>query len=378
MKVRLPIVRVFNGYLALLAAGILLVGTGCDDDSGPSTDFTQSRINIAETLADQFITPGFESLEQSTNALRDAVAGFTSGPNGPRLLLMQDALRRARLDWQAVASFQFGPTGEAAMRRQINTYPVDEDKVRDNIETGDYTLGAIDNVGAEGFPAIGFMIHGLASSNDEIVQFYANDSEGKHAQYLMALTDKVATLSTTVANAWSADGSFVSVFTGESAAGTDVGSALSLVVNAYEFHLQRFLRDGKIGIPAGVRSAGIPRPESVEAFYAGYSTALLDFALQEMKSIYTGESDPNSNGYSLEDYLVTLEFEDLAQEINLQFDEVIAMAATLNDPLDVEIENDPQRAVDVFLEIQKLVPLIKSDMASAMGVIITNQDADGD
>ena len=43
-----------------------------------------------------------------------------------------------------------------------------------------------------------------------------------------------------------------------------------------------------------------------------------------------------------------------------------------------EIENDIDKVLDVFLEMQKLVPLLKSDMASIIGVAITNQDNDGD
>ncbi len=379
MTVRLLTVRVYYTYLALLASGILIITSGCDDDSGPGTDFTQSRLDIAETLAEDFIAPGFTSLRENAVQLRDAVNDFVSTPDDTGLVLAQERLRLTRLTWQSVATFQFGPTGDVAMRREFNTYPVDESKIQDNIDSGDYTLGSVGNVGAEGFPALGYMLHGIAEGNDQIVDLYVNDAVGKHGAYLTALAERVLTVCTVVENAWSpSSGNYVAVFTSESAAGTDVGSALSLVVNAYEFHLQRFLRDGKIGIPAGVRSAGIPRPESVEAFYAGYSTDLLDTALEEMKNIYTGESGPNNNGYSLEDYLVTLGREDLAGEISLQFDEVIEMAATLNDPLNTEIENDEQGAVDVFLEIQKLVPLIKSDMASARGVIITNQDADGD
>ena len=373
---RLQSIRVCKRYLALLVPGILVLTSGCDDDSGPGVDYTESRLELAQTLAENFIVPGYEQLESDITELRDATADFVEGPNAPRLLLIKDFLRKTRITWQTVAPFQFGPTGDVALRRELNTYPIDETKILDNIESGDYTLGSIDNIGAEGFPAIEYMLEGLGESNSDVVAIYKDDV--KYGEYLTALIERVLTVSGVVVNAWSPTGAtYFHVFTGESAAGTDVGSALSLVVNAYEFHLQRFVRDGKIGIPAGVRSAGVPRPSSIEAFYGGYSTQLLDVSLRSMKDIYTGTSD-SSDDYSLEDYLVTIGFEDLAREINVQFDEVIDMAALLNDPLDQEIENDNQKVVDVFLEIQKLVPLIKSDMASAMGVIITNQDADGD
>ena len=40
--------------------------------------------------------------------------------------------------------------------------------------------------------------------------------------------------------------------------------------------------------------------------------------------------------------------------------------------------NKLKKVTNVFLEMQKLVTLIKSDMASIMGITITNQDNDGD
>ena len=48
------------------------------------------------------------------------------------------------------------------------------------------------------------------------------------------------------------------------------------------------------------------------------------------------------------------------------------------DPLSESIENDPSTVENAHTKIQQHVVLYKTDMASAMGVLITYADGDGD
>jgi len=50
----------------------------------------------------------------------------------------------------------------------------------------------------------------------------------------------------------------------------------------------------------------------------------------------------------------------------------------VNDPLIDAIANQKTQVETIFAEMQGLVILFKTDMASSMGVIITYQDTDGD
>jgi predicted lipoprotein len=313
-------------------------------------------------------------LADNSETLSLIAGDFADQPSIAKLETLRENLNLTRTRWQAIAPFQFGPSKDFVLRSSLNTYPADIGKIESNITSQDYTLGSPTNIGAEGFPAIEYLIYGNDLSDQEVVDLFLDDQAQHRHEYLRALCSQIELLSKSVSDSWS--NSYGAAFVSDGALGTDVGSSLSLLVNAYEFHLQRFLRDGKVGIPAGVRSAGVPRPMATEAFYSGRSVEYLVVALKQMKVIYTG--DAILDGYGLYDYLLELDFDDLGNEIVLQMDETIAAAQALQDPLSVQIETDNDKVLDVFLAIQKLVPMIKSDMASAMGVIITNQDADGD
>jgi predicted lipoprotein len=145
------------------------------------------------------------------------------------------------------------------------------------------------------------------------------------------------------------------------------------MVNAMILHYERFLRDGKIGIPAGVRSAGVPRPTATEAYHGGYSAELAVANLQEFKSLFTG-----GGGSGLDDYLDFMESQDLASDISTGMDQAITDAQALTDPLSENIENDNESVITVFTSLQEILVLLKVDMTSILGITINYQDNDGD
>jgi hypothetical protein len=150
-----------------------------------------------------------------------------------------------------------------------------------------------------------------------------------------------------------------------------------MLINAFVKHYERFLRDGKIGIPAGVRSAGVPRPTSTEARYGGYSAQLALNNLLALQQLYEGEG-ATSNGPGLGSYLRALGAGDLDAEIETAFDEAASAVADLDDPLAQQIETNNDPVLAAFQEMQDLVVLLKADMTSILGVTITFADNDGD
>ena len=165
--------------------------------------------------------------------------------------------------------------------------------------------------------------------------------------------------------------------------GTNVGSSLGLLVNAMTRTFERKTRDGKIGIPAGLRTLGVPVPNAVEALYAGYSVELAQENLKAYQNFFQGQSlmsnaTPGVGGESLLYYLAALENTELADEIEAGFTKTIAAIDLLNEPYQEEVVNNPTPSNNAIAEIQQLIVMIKSDMTSAMGISITFQDNDGD
>ena len=70
--------------------------------------------------------------------------------------------------------------------------------------------------------------------------------------------------------------------------------------------------------------------------------------------------------------------ENLSIATNNQFQLIKDNLSQLNDPLSDEILTNKVNVSNAYENMQQLVPLIKVDMTSALGVLITYQDNDGD
>lgn len=335
---------------------------------------------MLDHLGSALILPSYEALQHAVDALDASATRFADDPSAAHLTEVQNRLRTARLAWQDANLFQFGPAASAALRASLNTYPVDRDEVEANVESGSYILGAIDNRAAVGFPALDYLLHGVGATEAEILTAYtaAADAPNRLA-YLQDNIDFVKEAVDSTVDAWSASGdNYIGTFLSEGNAGTDVGSSLGMLINAFVLHYERFIRDGKIGIPAGVRSAGVPRPSLTEAYYGGYSAELALANLRAAKRLFLGNTPAGADGSGLDDHLQALDAEALAAQIVTEFDEAIAAVEALDDPLSEQIVANNEPVLAAFTELQDVIVLLKADMTSVLGITVTYQDNDGD
>jgi len=373
-------IRHFTITLSTILISFLLFLSSCDSGGPDVSDSDFDRIEMNENYGNNIILPSYNALQEDVNNLQNAVNAFAENPTVGNLSAAREELKKARLAWQDANLFQFGPAESNALRTSVNTFPADTAQIESNIDSGDYTLGTLSNQSAAGFPTLGYLLHGIGNSSEEIVSRYVDDSNAQNRiQYLQDNITFISNNIDEVAEEWTqGGGDFISDFVSEENAGTDVGSSLGQLVNALVLHHERFIRDGKIGIPAGVRSAGVPRPEATEAFYAGYSTELAIANTKAVKRLFLGNNLNNEEGLGLDDNLEALDASELAGQMVTDLDEAVASLENLSDPLSENIENNNDPVLDTFSELQDLVVLMKADMASILGVTITFQDNDGD
>ncbi len=358
--------------LALLVCFLISCETQPETpDPNTMVDLAELRQEIAIHLTNNLIVPAYQDLSEKSVALNQAASAFSTDTNEEKLNDLKIAHQAFWNCWQKTSLYYFGPIVNNGLRAGINTYPTDPEKIEANILTGTYQIGSLGNLDAEGLPALDYLLN----NEDGIMPL---------GEFTQERLDYIATLTTAileqVQNAeadWN-NGSFKDNFTGTDATGTDVGSAMGLIVNGIDLHFQRFVRDGKVAIPAGLRSAGVARPHSVEARYGKYSTSLLLSSLNAYKDYFNGKSIIRNDGPCILEYLRQIDQPVLADQIDNHFTILIDKVELLDASIADQIEIDNEALVEVFLSMQDLVAIFKSDMASVMGISITNQDNDGD
>jgi predicted lipoprotein len=76
--------------------------------------------------------------------------------------------------------------------------------------------------------------------------------------------------------------------------------------------------------------------------------------------------------------LVALNKTQLSTDVLKQFDVALNALKAVPDPLSNALTTNPTQIEAAYKEVQILLTLIKTDVASATGVRITYQDTDGD
>ncbi len=368
----------FGIFLALVAATI----TACSSDSdGPEeTDDAFDRGAMLANWADNIIVPAYTSFNSKVVEMEAATSSFTATPTVENLQALRAVWKEAYVSFQNVSMFEIGKAEEVRFRNRLNVYPTNVSQIEDFIATGNYDFALPSTIDKQGFPALDYMLNGLAETDAEIVVFYTSNPNAEgYKNYLTTLSQTIKSLSNEVLTSWTSGyrDAFVAN-TSSSASG-----AVDKLTNDYIFYFEKALRAGKVGIPAGVFSNGT-LPQNVEAFYKkDISKELLLEAINASVNFFNGKSfNGNSNGASFKtylDYLNTIKNgENLSALINNQFTVAKNKANELNANFVEQIETDNSKMLATYDELQRIVVLLKVDMIQALDVTIDYVDADGD
>ncbi len=361
-------------FLVLITISFVVAcSSSSSDDSGPTepTD-TFNRGSLLINIADNIIIPALEDLETKLSTLKTDKQAFISNPNQTNLEALRNSWISTYKVWQYVEMFNIGKAEELLYSFQMNVYPTNTVDIESNITTGIYDLTHPNNNDAVGFPALDYLLYGVAADDTAILAKYADSN---YTEYLSNLVDQMNSLTSTVLNDW--DSTYRSVFISQT--GNTATSALNKFTNDFVYYYEKGLRANKVGIPAGNFSA-IPLPDKVEGLYSKvYSKELTLIAVQAVQDLFNGKNySSSSTSASFKSYLVSLERNDLATIINSRLDDAQQKLQALNADFTLQISDDNTKMTEAYDALQLVVVSLKVDMLQAFNISVDYVDADGD
>lgn len=355
-----------GGLLVLFTFSLLLGGCGGDEP----TDDGENDYNRGALLQQQaaWIQDKTGAVLTETKELNQALATLKAESNEANLRTLQMAFDEAYQSWQAIDFLDMGPASDNYLISAANTFPCKPELIDENIDEGNTNLEPANQLSAQGFPALDYLLH--QESIEATLPYFEEDNYMAYFELLTTrLDDKVASTVT----GWS---TFESEFIADE--GSDAGSSIAVVFNAFVENFERRTRDGKFGIPAGVRTDNEIQTDQIESLYQPeLSLALAKANVIAFKDFFNGG---DQDGF--DDYLDFLESKRdgvlLSKVINDQFDVVLDRIDAFDTDLATTLETDKTKLLDVFNEMQKLIVYLKVDMASELGILINYADNDGD
>jgi len=365
----------------ILFVGIAIIATAfssCKDDqvSEPNSDGFD-RGAMLENWADNLIIPGYTDYVNSLEQLNQTALAFTTDPDVQGLVELRKVFLGAYLNWQNVSMFEIGKAEAIGLRDYTNTFPTSNEDIEEFINSGSYNLELPSTRMAQGFPAIDYLLHGLAEEDEAAAARFENASN--ESKLLVSYCSRLIDLTSEVLNDWNSG--YRDAFVQNDGSGGN--SSVNKLMNDFMFYFERSLRAGKVGIPAGVFSS-TPLPDKVEGFYSqAHSRDLLLMALDRVVRFYNGmHHEGDGSGPGVDDDLDFLQSisgaEQLSSEINHQIALAIEQAEMLSEDLSAQIKSDNVAMLKLYDELQKCVVLMKVDMFQAMNIKVDFVDADGD
>lgn len=347
----------------------------CDENTTTSCDFDKSAL-IEETIKGQGQLI-YQQLADDCANLHQAAMDFVAAPTLVNLDTLRFFYTTAYLQFQSTGSYQFEGFVETHNGSQVrfNTFPTNTENIETNIDNAALDIAA-NFKSTVGFPAIEYIIFGaIGTTKQAIIDQFINSE--KRGQYLTALTENLQTTANLLNNNWS---TYLQSIQNDISASE--GSPIALLVNQLNFHYET-LKNFKFKVPLGQFNGGVVQPQQLEGYYSDLSIPLAQQHFQGIRQVYNLIQLTPASENTIYQYLVCLQAgedneELLADAIINQLVIIENLLNNLQSPLRETLVNDKASVDAVHLEMQKLVPLLKRELPSALGVKISYTDNDGD
>lgn len=331
-----------------------------------------NRKEILTNWADNFILPYYEEYVATTANLKFSASTFTESGTIESLNALRIAFRTSYLTLQKVSMFEIGMAEQIQLRNFTNIYPTNTTKIDAKTAGDDYNLELPSSFAEQGFPALDYLLYGTGATDEEVLAYFSKHSKAN--QYLEDVAERIDLLANQILENWK-NGYRDTFINNDSDA---VTASFNKMANAYILYYERFLRSGKIGIPAGALS-GQKNADKVEAYYTqDFSKELFLQAVYAAEKFYNGIGKSGQSGASLFSALSDLNQKTLAEDIEEQFVAIRTAGEKLNDNFSLEVETNNEALITIRDLLQVNTILFKNDMISALNITISYVDNDGD
>lgn len=365
-------------FLSFIALIVACSSNGGDDNTDGSN---YDRTALLTNWADNIIIPSYVNYQTKVQTLATSTATFVATPTEANLQTVRTSWLEAYKGYQYISMYNFGKAEEIYLNAASNTYPTNPTGIESNISSGSYDLSLLSQFDKQGFPALDYLINGLGANDSSIVSFYTtNTNAANYQQYLIAVVNKLKTDANAVVTDWNSG--FRNTYVANN--GTSVSSSVNKTTNLFVKNLEKDIRSGKLGIPAGIFSNGVKYPEKVEGYYKNdISKELLNISIKAQQDFFNGKHfNHATTGEGLNSYLdflkATKNGQKLSDVINNQFATIYTVNNKLNNSFSQQINSDNSKMIAAYDALQQNVIYIKLDMMQALKITIDYVDGDGD
>lgn len=340
-----------------------------NDDSNQSNDF-----NISEQLENIFDNG---IIGQSNDFIAEAIIfqslvdDFNENRTQENLEALQNAWRTLKLSWEPLEVLTFGVDVTLTNKIiNIDLWPIDTEVINNNISQDEVVvdLPLIRTLGAQskGLVSIEYLLF------EDLEFFRTQEFSDNRMNYLMALALDIVNEAEDYKEVQLANEENFKSATSNSVSGTQ-----NRLVNSMIFKLDE-ISTLEIGSSLGINTNGTINSLLTEDTYSQFSLENIEREIQQIETIFTGLYNENSTENGLYAQLIANDREDLVNELIVDFENIYSTIGSFSLSLEQQLDTDPTLAFNLIDAVTGLEITVKNDVASALNVVITFSDNDGD
>lgn len=392
--------RTSTGILGLVVAATLLL-TGCskaDSDraadgksatanSSPSAKGADRRAALA-SMVDEVILPGLEQLVTATGDLAAAAATICPRPGPEQIAQARAAWTRAADAWAATAAFRFGPAPKLRSAAGIS-YPINAAKIdRMFAADGEFataapSVEAVAKLGADkrGLGAIEYLLFAPASDGPAL-GLVAESAQA--CAFVASAAQNVLASAVTLRDAWTEGsdklghpGPFAQQFTAPGSASMygNQQEAVNDVVNSL---LGALATDGDMVLgQATGRTTPEPAPQAADPGAAQHAQQTTLLSLDSVAELYGAKGERLAAVVSAQSSTTG---NDADGRFRGALDAARRALARVKGPIAQLSPQDAARGpmLEAFEQVDKARRILRTEVASQLGVTVVFSDSDGD
>lgn len=339
----------------------------CGDTTQQLNEHRSSQLqNIAEFGAQ----PLHQSFQNACTQLASDVKLFAENLNA-------DNLRKVQKQWKEVGQlfkrcelYDIGDVNSSFIHFRIHRWPVNTARLQDTIQQGEpLTLEKMSNFGSAlvGIAALEYLL--FDEDTDTTLSLF--QSEPRRVEYLNLATEYLAKQATELNSIWKKyQPAFVAALENEIAGGHN--QMINSLVDFLETTSK--LRIGK-ALTAEAEN-GVD-PKRLEAYRSNASLDFIKSGFEEWKRCYGGAFANSPDQFGFDDYLKALGQSDLANRIQTAIKNCDVALTELSN-LNQDLEAQTAQVTDLMNAFNQLSILMKTELATYLGVTVMVNDSDGD
>lgn len=371
----------------------------------PNPSDAQLQRQALETFDTALARPALEKTVTDFAALREAVDGWAraaQGQDAQALTSAKAAFETAFLTWQRVELLQLGPLGAATqvtagegLRDEIYSWPttnlcrVDSALVANTTPDDAYFATAL--VTSKGLAVLEELLFNQSTANACLPNATINTNgswamlagspalQERRKAWALGVARHLEATARRARDGWSAPGGFGDKLTQAGAMGSVWRTPKDGLDDVYAglFYADRWVKDFKLGAPAGITPACMAQscPALAESPRAGLSTRALVENLVMARAIFTGSFEQTSSAVGFDDLLVERGAGALKDEMLLKLDAAVAAARALQRPVAVAATEDLDGLQALHAAVKAFTDLFKSQFVTTLSLKVPREGA---